>query len=48
MAFSLLLSSFERQSDCGKTISVQQDFDSLHVWDKPSLSGSSGLFCLSG
>ena len=27
---------------CGKTISAQQHFDGLHVWDKPGLSGPSG------
>jgi hypothetical protein len=29
---------------CGKTISAQQNFDSLHVWNKPGLSGY--LVCL--
>jgi len=24
---------------CGKTISAQRNFDGLHVWDKPGLSG---------
>jgi hypothetical protein len=27
---------------CGKTISVQQNFDGLHICDKPGLSGPSG------
>jgi hypothetical protein len=26
-------------ADCGKTISVQQNFDGPHVWHKPGLSG---------
>ena len=26
---------------CGKTILAQQNFDGLHVWDKPGLSGES-------
>jgi hypothetical protein len=29
---------------CGKTILAQQNFDGLHVWDKPGLSGY--LVCL--
>ena len=29
---------------CGKTISAQQNFIGLHVWDKPGLSGY--LVCL--
>jgi len=29
---------------CGKTISAQRNFDGLHVWDKPDLSGY--LVCL--
>ncbi len=24
---------------CGKTISLEQNFDGLHVWGKPGLSG---------
>ena len=31
-------------ADCGKTISVQQNFDGPHVWHKPGLSGY--LVCL--
>ena len=31
-----------------KTISVQHNFDSLHVWDKPGLSGLFGLSRLFG
>jgi len=27
------------RADCGKTISVQQNFDGPHVWHKPGLSG---------
>jgi hypothetical protein len=27
---------------CGKTIFVEQNFDDLHVWGKPGLSGPSG------
>ena len=29
---------------CEKTVSAQQDFDGLHVWGKPGLSGY--LVCL--
>jgi hypothetical protein len=35
-------------ADFGKTISAQQDFDGLHIWDKPGLSGPSGLSGSSG
>ena len=35
-------------SSFGKIISTQQNFDGLHVWDKPGLSGLSGFSGLSG
>jgi len=31
-----------QRAGCGKTIVVREDFDGLHVWNKPSLSGPSG------
>jgi len=36
-------SPFSEIAGSGKTISAQRNFDGLHVWDKPDLSGSSGL-----
>jgi len=27
---------------CGKTISAQRNFEGMHVWDKPGVSGPSG------
>jgi hypothetical protein len=37
----------ETSAGCKKTILVQQNFEGMHIWDKPGfsgLSGSSGLF----
>jgi hypothetical protein len=45
VAFATGWNSRERLlAGCGKTISAQQNFDGLHVWDKPGLSGY--LVCL--
>jgi hypothetical protein len=44
VAFATGWNSRERPLGCGKTISAQQNFDGLHVWDRLGLSGY--LVCL--
>jgi hypothetical protein len=38
----------ETSAGCKKTILVQQNFEGMHIWEKPGFSGLFGLFGWSG